>query len=630
MSCRSLEEDVELERLLLREAKSQLEALEKLSRAAAALPRRVASIQSTIQKLQRRGVKEPFEMEKLWEDVRDLTSDSQKAKRLKESLYGVCKQLQEGLSSRSSKPAGDWQQGASEVAGQVLLSLGAMKEFDVRIHFEEMALQQSQMDFSELIEELQEVDRQGKTEMDEARCVLARMKFQEPLSKQSRLLQEIAQERSLLRRNESENDQLSDMREQIEKAFSAMQRRQENWLEEERKIDLSSSEISTVREAFLGTAPSGSLRQILGVVLEAVAHAQWLAIASEMKSTTWKSLHTLETALHVPSAVPLEARNSGHGLPPVPVGAEAHQANLEAQVSALTDELHNTMAECKKHQLELQAFELRTADNVKLAEKRAASEAAEELNLWRKELFKTCGTWLHNEPMKDWHALALCREMALEHEVRDLASQQPFLQEHIAILAAQHEHLRQSAGCAALGLGCYGEPRHGREQVAELKSQFLALQEDLALVKSRNDVLERSLRRRFDLKEETREKKKASLTPSRAFKLEDVCPSLTSIAQELEQMVATRQSESSDLVLRELAKTKAWCEEVQGELRQQMRLFEDSSTCRADSKTDLTLEPLVPSGNLNSLNTSDISASKDSHRSPGSIKADTFAKIHDD
>ncbi|CAK9074002.1 unnamed protein product [Durusdinium trenchii] len=601
-ACHVLEQEVGQERLMLKEARSRHKSIEQWSRARVALTHAVASIEASTQRLECTNKKDVYghELERGREgkNEQELESYLQKARHARNSLYTLCRRVQEG--STQVDTAEMWQQGASEMAGKILLLSAALRELDVQIHMEEMAMQHIQPEQSKIMCELQEVDAQAKAELTEARTAAAALKFQEASSKQSGLLQEIAQEKIFLRQNQAQNKLLADTREQVAKALSIARKRQQNLVEEEFNSDMA-SEISLLRQTLLDKAglSRGSVQQILGTALEAVARAHCFALSSDMKLSTWKSLaNHLEVALPVPGAIPMPSYHSEIGVFPSPEhpGSQHRWQALETQISALTEELHRTMADCKRHQLESHAFEARYAEDLKFVEERSATEARKELDQWRKELFKTCGTWL--PPLvQDWHTAAVCRERGFEHEVQDLLSKKQIVQESLTILAAQHQHLRKSAGCAELGIA-HGDPRHGREQVLQLKSQLATVQEELHLAKTRSEV-QRSRRRSKD-----GEFNKVS---AKGLELEDICPSLTSIAQELEQMVATRQSESGELVLQELAKTKAWCEELRAQLRK------DSSRNQVDYQ-DFGLASLHP-GTFVSSNASDLPVNKDSRRS---------------
>ncbi|CAJ1336340.1 unnamed protein product, partial [Effrenium voratum] len=135
-----------------------------------------------------------------------------------------------------------------------------------------------------------------------------------------------------------------------------------------------------------------------------------------------------------------------------------------------------------------------------------------QLEVWRKELFKTCAAWL---PERHSDQLATARELALEVEVEELAGRHQASQDRLALLS-QPSHARFAPSC-----------QRSRQQVSALESQLSHTQRDLQAVLARVVELEAELERA--------EAAKASEAQRSQKDAQQICPALVSLADQLQQ-----------------------------------------------------------------------------------------------
>ena len=419
----------------------------------------------------------------------------------------------------------------------------------------------------------QQVKLQAKEALNESESLAAMVQLHHTACKQTRVLHELHERQRYVKQLKLQNEHLSDRKDQVSKAVSSLRKRQQNLLKEELKAD-EACESATLKSLLSGASEGPPTQQVIAAILEAVARAQWLAVTSDMVANTWKSLaYTLVPATSPTPVTHLPSQAVGNSATfPTTVYLTNCQELLERQVSFLTSEFHEALAESEKYEMEGQAFEANLAEHLQRSEMKAETETAQRLDLWRKKLFETCATLLR-EPGWQTAACAEMRELGLETEVEELASMNKIAQERIAVLSSQVNNSHTSY-LVAHGEGHSHDPFYGRQQVSELKSQLSHVRKELRFATSRCERLE------ADLPKGT-EATLAEGNPGN-LALEHICSAVTSMAERVEHMcmeadTSTRHS-SGHLVLQELANSKKWCEEVHAGLMQQA---EDSAELNA-------------------------------------------------
>ncbi|CAJ1406618.1 unnamed protein product [Effrenium voratum] len=491
----------------------------------------------------------------------------QEAKRLRESLHSACKSLQ-------CLPNDErWAQGLADLGGQILLQLSSIGELSASIQAEEAALEADRAPRS--LEELQEEDAAAEAEVYQARYASAMVRLHQEAYQQSTLQQEVAELRSHLRSEDVVNEHLTTTCRHLSEALAdSRSREQEMTAEVHAAVTAEVSRqpsASSVLQALLPDsdkeATKGSASQLLAATLRALAAAQRRAAAHEAAAAAWRRLAATSPALKcAPRTTSRKGRAEGPSSEPgsKPVTL-ALSGRLEAYVSQLGAQLREGHAVRQRAALSVPG-----PSNAQ--EGRKATER--QLEVWRKELFKTCAAWL---PERHSDQLATARELALEVEVEELAGRYQASQDRLALLS-QPSHARFAPSC-----------QRSRQQVSALESQLSHTQRELQAVLARVAELEAELERA--------EAAKASEAQRSQKDAQQICPALVSLADQLQQMSdARKRSQSGSLVLEDLAKTKRWCEQVQADLQQ---------------------------ANLSELNTSDLDGSVlgMSHDSTGSSSA---------
>eukprot|EP00435_Cladocopium_sp_Y103_P022730 s616_g5.t1 len=580
----SLEHDLEQKRFATKVAMTQLHEAEQQSQAAAAfLPQVSVALEPSIRKMQRACKKEMHalqtsEMDEQGQAVESLECQ-QEADNLRQALreVGESMQRQARQAEHEDPKQGFWKQGVAELVGQVMLLLGSVNDLNLQLRCSEMAIEEAlhRQPVPEILEELQSVDLRAQEVLNEAKSSAAMCELRQTASQRTSVLHDIADTQGQLRQLKLQNEILSDRKQQVSKALSSLRTRQQKLLAEELKTD-EVGESSVVLQTLLNETgkESPATQQVLAAILGAIARAQWLAVKSEMTEHTWKSLaHTLVPSL--PMAMPLPAEQGGSALSE-PSKASLSQDQLEAQVSALTLEFHQGMAECEKCELESQTFEATFAEQLEVAEKKAKTETAQQLDLWRKKLFETCTTLLRDSESWQTTACAEVRERGLESEVEELASMNQRAEDRIAILSSHYENLQTSYVAGRVIPAHNGDPFYSRQHVLELKSQLRHVRKELNATRDRCEGLQADRRPAApaDPAGQTEAPRRTA-----ALDLEQVCAAVTSMAERVEHMCmeadrSTRQSEGN-LVLQELASSKEWCEEVQAGLMQQREFSEE-------------------------------------------------------
>ena len=580
----SLEHDLEQQRFATKVAMTQLHEAEQRSQAAAVfLPQVSVSLEPSIRKMQSTCKKEMHAIQTSEMDEQGQVVESvecqQEADDLRQALREVAESMQRQArqAEHEDPQQGFWKQGVAELVGQVMLLLGSVNDLNLQLRCAEMAIEEAlhRHLVPEILEELQSVDLRAQEVLNESKSSAARCELRQTASQRTSVLHDIADTQGQLRQLKLQNEILSDRKQQVSKALSSLRTRQQKLLAEELKTDEVGESSAVLRTLLDETSKeSPATQQVLAAVLGAIARAQWLAVKNEMTEHTWKSLaHTLVPSL--PMAMPLPAEQGGSALSAPSKAYSLSQDQLEAQVAALTLEFHQGMAECEKCELESQTFEATIAEQLEVAEKKAKTKTAQQMDVWRKKLFETCTILLRDSESWQTTACAEVRERGLETEVEELASMNQRAEDRIAILSSHYENL-QTSYVAGRGIPAHnGDPFYSRQHVLELKSQLRHVRKELNAARDRCDGLKAD-RNPADPADAAGQTEAPSRTAP--LDLEQVCAAVTSMAESVEHMCveadrSTRQSEGN-LVLQELASSKEWCEEVQAGLMQQREFSE--------------------------------------------------------
>ena len=359
---------------------------------------------------------------------------------------------------------------------------------------------------------------------------------------------------------------------------------------------------------------------LLALVLQNLAGAQRWARTSELTEMTWKSLVENLTN-HVTHLEEMAVSDAFQPLAPAPSSpfmgelspegiADKCISSLEAHLSNISSQWHHAVSVCCKTEMDLRSLEAQMRTKPEAAAKEAAAEMLRQVSVWNQDLLQRCISWLtHATEAADWHAMAAVRELGLEHSVRDLASMNQSLREHIWSLEAEHENLSSAASCQSHSADSI--PRGMRDgsglqqHIDSLKSELGSARGELCAVKEQFDVMKNKLHHALhDAESVSRNHESPQCSGgNQNTALAQICPVLASIARQMQHMCqetdTRKRSDACHLVLEELERTRSWCRQVQQELKQQGAIAEkllaatpgDISVGCSQKFADISAEP---------------------------------------
>ena len=162
-----------------------------------------------------------------------------------------------------------------------------------------------------------------------------------------------------------------------------------------------------------------------------------------------------------------------------------------------------------------------------------------------------------------------CENSVWEHSVRDLASMNQSLREHIWSLEAEHENLSSAASCQSHSADSI--PRGMRDgsglqqHIDSLKSELGSARGELCAVKEQFDVMKNKLHHALhDAESVSRNHESPQcFGGNQNTALAQICPVLASIARQMQHMCqetdTRKRSDACHMVLEELERTRSWC-----------------------------------------------------------------------
>ena len=505
---------------------------------------------------------------------------------LRDSLNALCRSLAEGPQKGQA-----WLEGVADVGGQVLMAMATMREVNQKLQHAELQVYSSNRDWSckdENLGIMAAADADAKAQRDQAAHAIGSLKLQVAGWEQALLQEEVARWRGLLSSIGGRDavyaascmEQASELQGKTHRIPADMQRKNDT-----------RAEVHFHQARMSAMVPAGPL---FALVIQRLAQTQRWDSLSKVKLETWKSLMQSSTNRdkrleqvqgshdgNLPAACSTLAEVSPASI------ADRFVGYLEAQLSSISNQWHHATSLRCKLQMDLQALQSQAPTKTEAAAKQAAADMLRLASVWNHELLQRCAAWLsHADATSDWQDIAAVRELGLEQSLRDLAAMNQAARERIWSLEAEHENLVATAGTQKLSLDTLAPPAARRvcsglqQHIDSLKSELGMVRLELCTVKTNCDEIEQKLCRTSSAPLAASDAKQLSGSPRNtgSAALAQVCPALTSITQQMRHIYQETDSQQKSAafktVLQELEHARAWCQQVQQELKQQAVLSE--------------------------------------------------------